>query len=49
MNPGRNIVRVDRERGWDVVRSLVDDPVCGVQARVMLKQKARREAKTSQC
>lgn len=41
------LVRIDRERGWDVVRSLVDDPVSGVQARLMLKQKAKREAKST--
>jgi hypothetical protein len=41
------LVRIDRERGWDVVSSLVDDPVSGVQARLMLKQKAKREAKSA--
>jgi hypothetical protein len=41
------LVRIDRERGWDVVKSLVDDPVSGVQARLMLKQKAKREAKST--
>ncbi|MGY6498983.1 MAG: hypothetical protein ACXIUP_12235, partial [Microcella sp.] len=39
----RSLVRVDRERGWEVVKSLVDDPVCGVQARRMLDQQRRRE------
>lgn len=41
------LVRIDRERGWEVVRSLVEDPVSGVQARLMLKQKAKRDAKTA--
>lgn len=40
----RSLVRVDRERGWEVVKSLEDDPVCGVQARRMLEQKRRRDA-----
>lgn len=39
----RALVRIDRDRGWDVVRSLVDDPVSGVQARHMLKERLRRE------
>jgi hypothetical protein len=43
----KSLVRIDRERGWNVVRSLVDDPVSGVQARLMLKQKAKREAKSA--
>ena len=41
------LVRIDRERGWTVVASLMDDPVSGVQARLMLKQKAKREAKSA--
>lgn len=41
------LVRIDREHGWEVVRSLVDDPVSGVQARQMLKQRAKREAKSA--
>lgn len=42
----RPLVRIGRERGWDVVRSLAEDPVSGLHARTMLKQKAKRAARS---
>lgn len=40
-----SLVRLDRDRGWSVIESLVDDPDLGPEARRMLNSRNVRRAK----